>query len=350
MVYSVPSQLPQHSSFEQSLPAFQTRAPANIEQLTSQLSIPQSHYYNTCDAPSITPQSYAPTTPYQAQGIYRSTTRDHRPSTASEASPYQTEVAEYAQLAMSNPSEHQQPSRGNDSQGQAGGSASEEDLAQYQGALKDTFQQVFDGQLVPAGERLLGLSEWLLNNAVDLGMQTLPLHSLLVSLPHDTTAPSKRTRLTVRASRRAGLTHDDQEQQERRFKLWTDFNHCWLAVLQKQKDTTLAMLGPGAPVPPPAGGMLQEPFLERMGRELVALCNHMERFGLVDYQMGVWEEEIMNGASLPFAPEFFLARLRARVAQPRELLPPTLPFALAPRGSSGRSNACNVHTWKIELR
>ena len=66
-------------------------------------------------------------------------------------------------------------------------------------------------------------------------------------------------------------------------------------MLQKQKDTTLAMLGPGAPVPPPAGGMLQEPSLERMGRELVTLCDQMERHGLVDYQMGVWEEEIMNG-------------------------------------------------------
>ena len=184
MVYSVPSQLPQHSSFEQSLPAFQTRGPANIEQLTSQLSIPQSQYYNTCDAPSITPQSYAPTTPYQTQGIYRSTTRDHRPSTASEASPYQAEVAEYAQLAMSNPSEQQQSSRGNDSQGQAGGGgASEEDFAQFQGALKDTFQQVLDGQLVMAGQRLLGLSEWLLNNAVDLGTRTLQVPPHTRQLP-----------------------------------------------------------------------------------------------------------------------------------------------------------------------
>lgn len=41
--------------------------------------------------------------------------------------------------------------------------------------------------------------------------------------------------------------------------------------------------------------ILQEDFLERMGRELVRLCDGMERHGLVDYQMGVWEEEIICG-------------------------------------------------------
>lgn len=41
--------------------------------------------------------------------------------------------------------------------------------------------------------------------------------------------------------------------------------------------------------------LLREEFLERMGRELVRLCDNMERHGLVDYQMGVWEEEIIDG-------------------------------------------------------
>ena len=97
----------------------------------------------------------------------------------------------------------------------------------------------------------------------------------------------------------AGLTHDDQEQQARRFRLWADFNHSWLAVLQKQKDMTLAMMHNGQALPP-AQSMLQEDLLERMGRELVAMCDALERHGLVDYQMGVWEEEIMNGGSPSF--------------------------------------------------
>ena len=41
--------------------------------------------------------------------------------------------------------------------------------------------------------------------------------------------------------------------------------------------------------------LLQEAFLEKMARELVRMCDVMERHGLVDYEMGIWEEEIMNG-------------------------------------------------------
>jgi hypothetical protein len=35
--------------------------------------------------------------------------------------------------------------------------------------------------------------------------------------------------------------------------------------------------------------------MDGMGKELVRLCDVMEKHGLVDYQMGVWEEEIMTG-------------------------------------------------------
>lgn len=41
--------------------------------------------------------------------------------------------------------------------------------------------------------------------------------------------------------------------------------------------------------------ILHAETLEKMGRELVRLCDRMERHGLVDYQMGVWEEEIIGG-------------------------------------------------------
>lgn len=46
--------------------------------------------------------------------------------------------------------------------------------------------------------------------------------------------------------------------------------------------------------PQHAPSILQADFLNRMGRELVHLCDGMERHGLVDYQMGVWEEDIVN--------------------------------------------------------
>lgn len=41
--------------------------------------------------------------------------------------------------------------------------------------------------------------------------------------------------------------------------------------------------------------MIREEFLERMGREITRHCDVLEKSGLVDYQMGVWEEEIISG-------------------------------------------------------
>jgi len=34
--------------------------------------------------------------------------------------------------------------------------------------------------------------------------------------------------------------------------------------------------------------------LDMLGRELVRMCDNVEKHGLVDYQMGVAEEEIMD--------------------------------------------------------
>ena len=42
--------------------------------------------------------------------------------------------------------------------------------------------------------------------------------------------------------------------------------------------------------------------LERLSQELVRLCDRIEGHGLVDYQMGVAEEDIMDCKSLlPFS-------------------------------------------------
>ena len=45
----------------------------------------------------------------------------------------------------------------------------DEAYAQYQTALKRTFQNMREGKLGEAGTSLLTISDWLLSNAVDLG-------------------------------------------------------------------------------------------------------------------------------------------------------------------------------------
>lgn len=67
----------------------------------------------------------------------------------------------------------------------------------------------------------------------------------------------------------------------------------WLAVCQKQKDVTLDVIRTGHQ--PENTSLLSTAMMENMGRELIELCDQMEPYGLVDYQMGIWEEEILSG-------------------------------------------------------
>ncbi|KAI0490762.1 hypothetical protein F4859DRAFT_21295 [Xylaria cf. heliscus] len=125
---------------------------------------------------------------------------------------------------------------------------------QYQGALRDVFTNIQSGVLQTAGESLLGVTEWLLSKVVDLG-----------------------------------LTGDEENLHDDRIRLWRDFNHAWLSLGQKQKDMTESSS------PPQRGqNVLSEDDLKKMGNEIVRLCNGIERWGLVDYEYGVWEEQILD--------------------------------------------------------
>lgn len=46
---------------------------------------------------------------------------------------------------------------------------------------------------------------------------------------------------------------------------------------------------------PPNTSLLSIDVMENMAKSLIQLCDKMEQHGLVDYQMGIWEEEILSG-------------------------------------------------------
>ncbi|KAK0626489.1 hypothetical protein B0T14DRAFT_106120 [Immersiella caudata] len=129
--------------------------------------------------------------------------------------------------------------------------------ASYQSALKAIFQNIQDGALASASDSLLNVSDWLLSHVAELGIMP-------------------------------GLTSDDQNLHSDRIKLWNDFNHAWLAMLQAQKD----MMESGQQISR-SQSLIPEEGLRRMGGELVRLCDSIERHGLVDYEYGVWEEQIV---------------------------------------------------------
>lgn len=99
------------------------------------------------------------------------------------------------------------------------------------------------------------------------------------------------------------MTRDDEALHDDRIRLWDEFNRAWLTTLQRQHDMTEDMYRTNQAVQEPYS-LMNSQALEQLSRELVRLCDMVERFGLVDYQMGVQEEEIMDRefSSLTLAP------------------------------------------------
>ncbi|EWC45093.1 hypothetical protein DRE_06232 [Drechslerella stenobrocha 248] len=235
--YGVP-QSGSNEIYGQTYPPRQPAAAA-IEVLSNQFGV--STYY--ADGSQ---HAAANVSPQQAQAQYPSIPYPGRPAGQAYTTP----------LSMA-PEENQQfmyPNQGEPSPGQAMDAA----YNQYQDALRSCYQNVRDGRLAAAGSALLEISEWLLSNAVDLG-----------------------------------LVRDEQELHKDRSRLWNEFNMCWLLAMQKQKELLLEQKTTGQSIQPPRDLMTEE-SLENMGTELTRHCDNMERHGLVDYQMGVWEEEILD--------------------------------------------------------
>ncbi|KAI8932682.1 hypothetical protein NX059_010176 [Plenodomus lindquistii] len=165
----------------------------------------------------------------------------------------------YNATGMTDP--HQSSAQGSYSQAynepQGSGNEYDDFYNNYQTELKKTFEYVRDSRLSEAGAQLYRLSDWLLHWAETLG-----------------------------------LVRDDETHYQQRLKLWEEFNTCWLATLQKQKSATQDMINTGQRPQPPQS-LIDYDALEKMGTQLVKNCDAMEKHGLVDYQMGVWEEEIV---------------------------------------------------------
>ncbi|KJZ75581.1 hypothetical protein HIM_05044 [Hirsutella minnesotensis 3608] len=139
--------------------------------------------------------------------------------------------------------------------------ALEERWLNYQRQLGTVFQDIKNGSLESACDTLLALSNWLLTQVADLG-----------------------------------LSQDDANLHDDRIKLWNDFNHAWLALCFQQKQ----LMESGQQISRNQV-LMSEDKIKRAGDDLIRLCDGIERHGLVDYQYGVWEEEIESGELNPCA-------------------------------------------------
>ncbi|KAB8213557.1 hypothetical protein BDV33DRAFT_184512 [Aspergillus novoparasiticus] len=136
-----------------------------------------------------------------------------------------------------------------------------ESLDQALEVLQQYLEEVFDlccvDQLVGAVELILSYLDWVTGDARDYGVFI-----------------------------------DDPVLYPRQLLLWNKLNICFLAICQRQKDITEASLETNAPL---SSGCLSISQIETLGDQLITLSDRIEDDGLVDYQMGFWEEEILSG-------------------------------------------------------
>ncbi|KAL1592311.1 hypothetical protein SLS60_011388 [Paraconiothyrium brasiliense] len=262
VMYNVPAQASQPGSSQyEPVAQYQQNRDSAIEVLGTNFGVAQPQYYSgvpseggptsapsSAIAPQNVPSQYPSIgyTPQQSAPAYST-------AAMTDPNPPTTHGGGYSQ-----PAAYPQPQP----QPQQDGSSNEYDdfYNTYQTELKKTFEQVRDGRLNEAAPALDRLSEWLLHWAETLG-----------------------------------LVRDDETHYQMRLKLWEEFNNCWLGLFQKQFEMVEDMRTTGQRPQAPQS-IIDYDFIEKMGTKLVKNCDNMEKHGLVDYQMGVWEEEITASA------------------------------------------------------
>ncbi|KAK5945020.1 hypothetical protein PMZ80_002223 [Knufia obscura] len=133
--------------------------------------------------------------------------------------------------------------------------ATEEGRRQYEQQLRVIFDAITAGRVREASTKLLGVTEWLVGS--------------------------------VRA---LGLHHDDEESHEPRLLLWRELNHAWEALGQRQKSITENALR----IRQQPLDFLSATNIQDLIEQLIRLCDQIEKYGLVDYEMGIWEEQIVD--------------------------------------------------------
>ncbi|KAE8371669.1 hypothetical protein BDV26DRAFT_298598 [Aspergillus bertholletiae] len=253
MVYNISPQGPAQAPYEVVTP-YSARPSAAIDGLSGQFPVPQyfpSNEPTGAGVPAVGVPYLTSVHTYNQPGpLGRPTGSQPFPTTMTDMPPGGTVGRFESPSSQQQP--HQVPSQvAPDPTGFA------HSYGQFQRALHGTLNNARTGRLEEASRTLLEISEWLVSNAQELG-----------------------------------ILRDDQVAYADRLKLWNDFNICWLAVCQKQKDLLQDVLHTRRQ--PPHTTLLNHDVMDNLGKELIQLCDRMEQHGLVDYQMGIWEEEILG--------------------------------------------------------
>jgi hypothetical protein len=162
MLYGFNQQGSAHGPFDV-VPQYSTRQSAAIEALSNQMAIPQ--YF----AEEPTGSGVPGLSPYLNALAYNQPGSMVRPNNVH---PFPTTMADFTPIgtgSSAQPVQQEQQQVGPSQQSETDPSSLEQAYAQYQRALRSTFDQTRAGRLVEASGSLLEISEWLVTNARDLG-------------------------------------------------------------------------------------------------------------------------------------------------------------------------------------
>jgi hypothetical protein len=162
MLYGFSQQGSAHGPFDV-VPQYSTRQSAAIEALSNQMAIPQyfAEEPTGSGVPGLLP--YLNALAYNQPGPM---------ARANSAHPFPTTMAVFTPIgtgSSSQPVQTEQQQVDPSQQSETGPFSLEQAYAQYQRALRNTFDQTRAGRLVEASGSLLEISEWLVTNARDLG-------------------------------------------------------------------------------------------------------------------------------------------------------------------------------------
>ncbi|CAG8117440.1 unnamed protein product [Penicillium nalgiovense] len=281
MLYGFGQQGPAQGHFEV-VPQYQTRQSAAIDVLSNQFAVPQ--YFAPEESAgsgvaALSPYLNAQLQPYNQGPMARPN------ATQSFSAP----ISDFSAIGPGSMNRLDQPQT-ESQQHQSDQPSLEEAIGRYQRILRRTFDQTRAGRLVEAGGSLLEISEWLVTNARDLGK----VHSFpaFISYCFIFFASRRQEEQVPTLYYECSRLVAQNVQYPDRLKLWSDFNLCWLALCQKQKDLVLEVIATGQQ--PAHTSLIRRDRMETMGKDLIQFCDQLESHGLVDYQMGIWEEEILS--------------------------------------------------------
>ncbi|KAI1138921.1 hypothetical protein F5Y05DRAFT_355347 [Hypoxylon sp. FL0543] len=241
MMYNVPQASAQGAVYD-TTQQFPSRQPAALQMLQTDVAAPYFPSEPTNTGTASTLQSHAGSSSTSA--VYQQSPAGQRTMLQN----YSSGIAPLGSMAQTSTPEQaiEEPEFSQNAE-------MTEAYQHYQTALREVFTNIRNGVLQVASESLLNISEWLLSKVVELG-----------------------------------LAGDDESLYRERINMWQDFNHAWLSLFQKQKD----MMESGLQLQR-GQSLISEERLRKMGEEIVRLCDGIDRHGLVDYQYGVWEENII---------------------------------------------------------